>query len=59
MDRLTEKDTHVNMEPRGTERGVIGSSTIQIRSTIAVRSVQLAAGVGRTTERGGSGDIQS
>jgi hypothetical protein len=61
MDNLgwTEKDTHVNMKPRGKERGVIESWTIQIRRTIVARSAQLATGVGRTAERGGSGDIQS
>jgi hypothetical protein len=42
---------------RGKERGAIGSWTIQIRSMVPARSVQLTAGVGRTAERGGSGDI--
>ena len=42
------------MEPRGKERGVIGSWVIQIRDTIAARSAQLVPGVGRTTERVGS-----
>ena len=27
MDRWTEKGTHVNMEPRGKERGAIGRWT--------------------------------
>ena len=50
---------YVNMKPRGEERGVTGTWTIQIRNTIAGRSAQLAAGVGSTAERGGPGDIQS
>ena len=54
-----KKARHVNIEPRGKERGTIGIWTVQIRSTIGVRSTQLSAGVGRTAERGGSGDIQS
>ena len=57
MDRWTEKDTHVNMEPRGKERGVIGSWTIQGRTTITLGSAQLDVGVGSPVEWGGLGDI--
>ena len=50
---------YVNMEPRGEERGVTGSWTIQIRNTIVARSAQLSAGVGGTVEWGGPGDPHS
>ena len=59
MVRWTEKCKYVNMETRSEERGATGSGTIQIRSMIAARSAQLAAGVRSTAERGGSADIQS
>ena len=50
-----QKSTRTSTWNQGVRNGV---RLIQLRSTTATRSVKLVVGVGRTAERGGSGDIQ-